>query len=234
MEDNTSLHYNSLEPKSTFWISLIIIETMAALAVLIIDSMINLDPVFKQILVVITLGVATYTWRHEIMFLRQKEKYNPTFIARKHGITVPTAFQIITVICVLSTTSQIIMRFITHIKEDANHNEAITAISNSPAWAVMLLVCIIAPVCEELIFRGWLHPLLRTRLPRFATIIITSLVFAALHGNITQSVTAFILGCGLSYLYEKTGRVSIGIITHALANMLGIIASSLMTFAGIT
>jgi hypothetical protein len=78
------------------------------------------------------------------------------------------------------------------------------------------VICILAPVCEELVFRGAvLRSLLawRPRL-RWPMIGVSALLFAAIHVNPAQMPHAFIIGLLLGWLYERTRSVAPGIAFH--------------------
>ena len=85
--------------------------------------------------------------------------------------------------------------------------------------AVMIvIVVVIAPIAEEMVFRGGLYGYLRTRVHRQFALVLPSLVFALLHGNIQVFPLLFLFGVILSIAYERTGRLIVPIIAHALLN----------------
>lgn len=83
--------------------------------------------------------------------------------------------------------------------------------------AVISLV-FIAPIAEEVIFRGWLYGKLRNRIKLPLAIIITSLLFAILHGQWNVGVSVFALSLVLCGLREVTGTIWSGMILHMLSN----------------
>jgi membrane protease YdiL (CAAX protease family) len=86
--------------------------------------------------------------------------------------------------------------------------------------AVMaLLAVVVAPVTEELIFRAGLFRYLRTRVPRWIALTAPSLVFSALHANLAAALPLLILGVVFSIAYERTGRIGVPILAHALFNL---------------
>ena len=98
-------------------------------------------------------------------------------------------------------------------------------------WVVMvLLATILAPLAEELVFRAGLFRFLRSRLPRGMALTIPAIVFALLHGNLVAVVPLAALGVFFALAYEKTGRISVPIIAHALFNLHTI----LLVMAGVT
>lgn len=81
-----------------------------------------------------------------------------------------------------------------------------------------LIVGIIGPIFEELIFRK----LFIDRLTPYGDIIailLPSLIFGLFHGNLYQFFYAFFIGVVLSYIYIKTGKIGYSIGLHIFINM---------------
>jgi uncharacterized protein len=92
-----------------------------------------------------------------------------------------------------------------------------------------VLAAVIAPVTEELIFRAGLFRYLHKRVQRPFALGVPALLFAALHGNIAAFVPLFALGVFFAFAYERTGRIGVPMIAHALFNLNTI----LMILAGV-
>lgn len=80
-------------------------------------------------------------------------------------------------------------------------------------------VCIFAPVVEELVFRG---AILRTLLgvskqPLYA-VLLSALLFSAVHLNPAQMPHAFLIGLLLGWIYYRTGSILPGILLHWINN----------------
>ncbi|MFZ9683468.1 MAG: CPBP family intramembrane glutamic endopeptidase [Cephaloticoccus sp.] len=85
--------------------------------------------------------------------------------------------------------------------------------------SMIALAVVVAPVTEELIFRAGLFRYLRTRLPRWVALLLPSLLFASLHGNLASFAPLAALGLIFSLAYERTGSIAVPIIGHALFNL---------------
>lgn len=77
---------------------------------------------------------------------------------------------------------------------------------------------IVAPITEELIFRGWLYGKLRSRIHRVLAILIVSLLFAVIHFQWNVGITVFCLSVVNCIMREVTGTTYAGILTHMLNN----------------
>lgn len=82
--------------------------------------------------------------------------------------------------------------------------------------AVALLV--VAPISEELIFRGFIFKGFRKQLGFLAAAVISSIFFGLIHGQINVALDTFALGLMLCYLYEKTQSIWPSIMLHSLKN----------------
>lgn len=91
-------------------------------------------------------------------------------------------------------------------------------ITTADRFFAMFAIVLIAPIAEEIIMRGWLYGKLRSRTGILVALIITSLVFAILHGQWNVAVVTFALSAVLCGLREITGTIWSGIILHILVN----------------
>ena len=81
-----------------------------------------------------------------------------------------------------------------------------------------LLIIVIAPVCEEIAYRGTLYRFMNGKMPDWLAIVIPSALFSAFHANLYASVPLFILGAALSLAYKRTGSLLTCILLHGLFN----------------
>lgn len=102
--------------------------------------------------------------------------------------------------------------------------------------ALIVLATVMAPITEELLFRGILFRYLRTRLPRWIALLLPGALFASLHvdwrnyDGLASFVPLIVLAIVFSLAYERTGRIATVMIAHALFNL----HSILLLFAGVT
>ena len=97
-------------------------------------------------------------------------------------------------------------------------------ISDTPIYVTFFVVCVIAPIGEEFIFRKLL---IDKTLPfgELASCLLSGIVFGLFHGNLRQAIYATALGLVLAYVYVKTRNIVYPIIMHAVVNLLGSIVS---------
>lgn len=83
---------------------------------------------------------------------------------------------------------------------------------------MVLYVCIIGPMVEELGFRGICTEYLKRGFGFWPTCIIQAVFFGIMHMNAMQASYAFVIGLGLGYVYMKTGNIIITMILHMCYN----------------
>jgi membrane protease YdiL (CAAX protease family) len=92
---------------------------------------------------------------------------------------------------------------------------------------VGVLAVLIAPVAEEMMFRGILYPSIKQGgFPRTA-LWVTSLLFAAMHFNTLSFVPLTLFSLVLIFLYEKTGSLWASITAHSLFNFTNFVLATL-------
>lgn len=83
-----------------------------------------------------------------------------------------------------------------------------------------LTLVIVAPLAEELLFRGYLYGKLRKSVPVWVAILMTSVLFAVVHGQWNVAVDVFALSLVMCALREATGSIWAGVILHTMKNAL--------------
>ncbi len=93
------------------------------------------------------------------------------------------------------------------------------------------ITCLIAPIAEEVFFRGFLFPVLRARVGIAWGVLVTAALFSVVHaiGSPPEAlVVLFVLGAGLCLLYLRTGSLLPCIGLHALNNAISFAATKEM------
>jgi membrane protease YdiL (CAAX protease family) len=83
---------------------------------------------------------------------------------------------------------------------------------------VFLSGVIIAPIAEEIVFRGYLYKAFRDRFKPSYAIVLSAALFSAIHLELLAAAPLFVIGVVLAYVYEKTGNLMAPITLHVLNN----------------
>ncbi|MEX0932199.1 MAG: CPBP family intramembrane glutamic endopeptidase [Candidatus Saccharimonadales bacterium] len=93
-------------------------------------------------------------------------------------------------------------------------------------WEISLAVIalvVVAPIFEEVIFRGLLLPALTKRFNLFIGVVVSSLLFGLVHLQIPVIVVTSVMGLLLAWLYYRSGSLWPAILFHSLKNIIAVI-----------
>lgn len=90
---------------------------------------------------------------------------------------------------------------------------------------MMIYSVLLAPISEELVFRGVTYRIARRAFPFWIANFIQALLFGIFHMNPLQGCYTFVLGLVLGYICEKGGTIYHVILFHLLFNLWGTTAS---------
>jgi membrane protease YdiL (CAAX protease family) len=104
----------------------------------------------------------------------------------------------------------------------------------SPAPFIVIIVgaLIMAPIAEEIFFRGFIFGGIRARRGWIAAAIVSSLLFGAAHLSGWYLPSYTLIGLLFAWSYQHTGSLRPGIIAHALTNTVSIGALALAAWIG--
>lgn len=169
---------------------------------LIVSQLINITPVLFMIL----LGRRKYG----------AERVFTDVLGFRH-IKISTALMTIlyTVLVIpLSTLANMIsMIFVDNVV-----GELAGDVLDVPFAIMFLLMAVFGPFCEEAVFRGAFFRGLRKSGNIFGAVIMSSLLFAAMHLNLNQAAYAFVLGIMMALAAEATGSTMTSFIMHLIFN----------------
>ena len=118
----------------------------------------------------------------------------------------------------LSFVGSIINTLLTLPFGGSNTSVILELLNSSSLLPRILVVGILAPIFEELIFRKVLIDRL-SRYSTFLAIFVSGLFFGLYHGNFSQFFFATGIGLLFAFLYSKTGKIHLTIILHMIVNL---------------
>jgi uncharacterized protein len=151
-----------------------------------------------------------------------QERQRPDFLAAIHWNWPPRSVLAACLLggVVFSIALQILAHFLPIPKELPIDSFFQTT---AEAWALSILSVTLAPLMEELFFRGFLYPVLARSLGLPVAVFLTALGFAALHGmqlmfSWGPVLVIFLVGVVLTLVRAKTNSVASGVLVHMAYN----------------
>jgi len=116
------------------------------------------------------------------------------------------------------------------LKIDTQGAEILELINSleSPVW-FFFVGAVLAPIVEEMFFRGFLFQGFRQKYGWVSAALLSSGIFAVAHLDLVALIPTFILGCLLAYVYHRSNSVWPGVILHVLVNAFGLCAALVST-----
>jgi membrane protease YdiL (CAAX protease family) len=149
-----------------------------------------------------------------------RERGRPDFLAALHWNWPSNIAIYVFAGFVLSVSLQLLARFLPIPKE-----LPIDTFFRTPAeaWALGILSITLAPLMEELFFRGFLYPVLARQLGLPVAVLITAFCFALLHGaqlmfSWGPVLVIFLVGLALTIVRAKKNSVAASLIIHMAYN----------------
>ena len=114
--------------------------------------------------------------------------------------------------------------------------EAVLVFANSQSPVALAFLAffaiIVAPVAEEVIFRGCIYRFLKSKLQPQAAMLLSACVFGLIHGNLMAFVPLTFVGFLLAYTYEKERSLLAPIFFHGLFNLFTLSVTMLHVLSG--
>jgi uncharacterized protein len=142
---------------------------------------------------------------------------------RRPGVGWWTAGRLVVALLIVFVILSVVWSDVLHPEEEKlleqlGSNEGALLLALSAA-----LTCVVAPICEEILFRGYIFTALRNWRGTLPAAVITGLLFGGVHigsAPVLDLVPLAGLGFGLCLLYRYTGSLYPSIVAHSLNNSL--------------
>ena len=165
-------------------------------------------------LVILALILRSKTWTWQQAFGLQTQG-----LVRRLGVGMVFYAGILPVVFFAAVLSRLVMLIIGY--PVTIQDVVLIFMAPQSLWSLLALLglgLIMAPVAEEMLFRGILLPLLMKCLGAGPAIILSSALFALIHLHVPSFFPLFVLATGLALAYIYTGSLWAPIMMHALFN----------------
>ncbi len=103
--------------------------------------------------------------------------------------------------------------------------ELISQMAQSGGWNILTCI-VLAPIFEEVLFRGIIQSALSVRIGKWLALIVSSFIFGAVHIIPPQAINAFFVSLVLGYIFIRTGSLLSVIVIHSLNNAIAYLTLS--------
>ena len=149
----------------------------------------------------------------------------------KRRMTLPAWIGVLAICFVLtmlgSSIGVAVNEFIARTVGVEQGNAVAELTQNTPLWANILCIGIAAPIVEEIVYRK----LVIDRLHRYGdlfAVLVSGILFGAIHGNFSQFFYAMFVGIVFGLVYVQTGKLRYTIALHMAINLIGGVYTSEM------
>lgn len=156
----------------------------------------------------------------------------PLGAPRNRKAMVPALAAVLAVAGLAGLATNYIQFILSFLHLQATSPEGLTLPHNLPAIVLYIVqICVLAPLCEEFLFRGFVLQNLRRFGNGFA-VFVSSVLFAMVHGDLLQMPLAFLVGIALGVLVIEFDSIWITVLMHCAVNTLSVATDLLSRFWG--
>lgn len=204
----------------------VILSTNLATAMLETDGEINMslledqlmEAIYGEALMMTLISGVVVLLLFWLVFLIRKKKFIKEVCIRP--IPVKGILPVVVMAACFNLITSVVISFIPWPEtwmESYMANSSV--IDNSiVAW---IATVVMAPVLEEIVFRGLMYTRMKKGMPVMAAAVITSLVFGTLHGTIIWAIYTFIFSMILIWVFERFQSLTACILLHMAYNLSG-------------
>ena len=133
--------------------------------------------------------------------------------------TIWYTFLSLILIFLVSFIYVIILQKVFGIEAPGSKIDELVRSGNVSGTILIVVTAVIAPLCEEVYFRGFLYPAFRKSFGVVIGIFLSSVVFAAAHLDLFSFFPIMVIGWILAFMYEKTKSIFPVIFLHSIYNL---------------
>jgi uncharacterized protein len=133
--------------------------------------------------------------------------------------TIWYTFLSLILIFLVSFVYVIILQKVFGIEAPGSKIDELVRSGNVSGNILIVVTAVIAPLCEEVYFRGFLYPAFRKNFGVVIGIFLSSIVFAAAHLDLFSFFPIMVIGWILAFMYEKTKSIFTVIFLHSIYNL---------------
>lgn len=206
-------------------VAVFILQVVLVIPLLVVQAILKIDivshPAVVGILNILAIG-AVLVWGLRI----NKMSTRQLFLLRPvpTPLLVPMIITSLGMAILLSETDNL-FRFVLPMPEFVADVFQKLFTGQTSFWGSLMAMVVVAPLTEELLFRGLILRGFLSRYTVVKSVLVSSLLFAAMHANPWQFISAMTLGCLFAWWFLRTGSLVPCIIGHMLNNGFSLMVS---------
>lgn len=177
-----------------------------------------------DVILIVGMGLWYFFLRKENQPVNQPERYGKLFQKNRIGLLVILAFASQFVCNLVMMGFQVLFP---EIYKDYTELAEGLSLDVLPVWCMLLIVGVIGPIAEEIVFRGMIFRTLRKGFSFGLAAILSGVFFGIYHMNWVQGVYASCLGILLAFVYERTQTIWGAILFHMFFNISSYVLESM-------
>ena len=139
------------------------------------------------------------------LILKQKELFN----------VVIYCILFVPIIFLISVVSKLLLPEFTEQQQVNDLKDSIFEVISREG----IVIIVLAPIIEEVVFRGLFYAALKSYFPWFVSLIFSSVIFSVIHENVLAFTLLFSLSVLLTFIYELYGKLFYPILIHSCFNI---------------
>jgi membrane protease YdiL (CAAX protease family) len=166
------------------------------------------------------------------LFFRKRKQELATFVSVRsiHPLCIP-------VLVVLGLSFNVIIEFFMALLQQIDllkplfesYQQHSGIIMNGGFWLSLIVIGVIGPIFEEILFRGLVFGEMRKISKVWVALLIQALLFGVIHFNVVQGIYAFLAGLLLGYIYYRSNSIVAPMIMHISINASSVIITQFLT-----
>jgi len=198
-------------------VALMMVEYLVGACLLDLHALSMINPLDTGGIVLVLSNAVIFTFVMDYKGLSYRELFHSA--ASQAGVALPLILPaiLLTVPALIMVISAIVQVIIELFPLSAAQVSMFREMGSGSVGSIVI-GCLLAPVLEEMFFRGIILRSFLQQYPRWASIAGSALIFGAVHMNLYQFAAATILGLFLGWLYQRSRSLLPCIALHAAYN----------------
>lgn len=169
----------------------------------------------KSVLLPILVGITVFYWTR---VCTERAKYD-MYVAHVRR-DLPVAYILAVFIALVLMLGTDMLAVLTNISGKAAPGAAELMVSaEGNLWKLLLVVGVLVPVIEEMVFRGIVYNVLKFKMKLPLAMIASALVYTLLQGGMERSPYVLIMGFVFAYMYEYFGTFAMPVLLHIVSSV---------------